>query len=119
LAVPLTAGPAGFVPFAGASPGTIEILVVFGVQSFSPKHVSRIKTCRNPLFGPACAFAAAPPAIFAVWLGVMATNATYLPVELIEGKTLSVPFKAPCESVEISVVAVLQEFSAPMHVSCK
>ena len=39
-------------------------------------------------------------------------------VELIDGKMLSVPFNAPCESVEISVVVVLQELSAPMHVSC-
>jgi len=50
---------------------------------------------------------------------VTATNATYLPVELIEGKMLSVPFNAPCESVEISVVVFLQEPSAPMQVSCR
>src|SRR4029077_3043189 len=117
LATPLIAGPAGFVPFAGASPGTIEIRVVFGVQSLAPTQVSRRNTWRNPLFGAACTFAAAPPAIFGVLLGVIATKATYLPVELIEGKILSVPLSVPCESVEIRVVAVLHEFSAPMQVS--
>ena len=118
FAVPLIAGPAGFVPLSGASPGIIEIRVVFGVQFAVPRQVSRINTCRNPLFGAACTFAAAPPAIFDVFVGVMATNATYLPVELIEGKMLSVPFNAPCESVETSVVAALHVLSAPMHVSC-
>jgi hypothetical protein len=118
LANPLIAGPAGFVPFAGASPGIIEIRVVFGVQLVAPRQVSRTNTCRKPLFGAACTFAVAPPAIFGVFVGVIATNATYLPVELIEGKILSVPFNAPCESVETSVVVVLHEFSAPMHVSC-
>lgn len=113
FAAPLIAGPAGFVPFAGASPGIIEMRVVFGVQFAAPRQVSRMKTCRNPLFVTTL------PGIFGVLLGVMATNATYLPVELIEGKMLSVPFSSPCESVEISVVVVLHEFSAPMHVSCR
>jgi hypothetical protein len=58
LASPLSAGPAGFAEFAGASPGCNEMRVVFGVQLLAPKQVSRKKTCRNPLFGEALASAA-------------------------------------------------------------
>ena len=119
FAVPLTAGPVGFVPFAGASPGAIEIRVVLGVQSFVPRQVSRTKTCRNPLFGMACPFAFAPVPAFPVALCVTATNATNLPDALIEGKIPSVPFNAPFGSVEINIVAGLQAFPAPMQVSRK
>jgi len=118
LACPLMAGPAGFVPSSEASPGDMEIRVVFGVQFATPRQVSRTKTCRNPLLGEVCVFAFEPAGVFATALGVIATKATKRPDALMEGRMLSVPFKAPSESVEIKVVAGLQEFATPMQVSC-
>ena len=44
FANPLNAGPAGFVEFAGASPGWSEMRVVFAVQFAAPRQVSRTKT---------------------------------------------------------------------------
>ena len=119
FACPLIAGPAGLLPLAGASPGIIEMRVVFGVQFAAPRQVSRKNIWRMPLFGAVCAPAAAPAGVFPVALGVIATNATNLPEALIEGRILSVPVKAPFASVEINVVDGLHGFSAPMQVSRK
>ena len=119
FAVPLIAGPAGLLPLAGASPGIIEMRVVFGVQVLAPRHVSRTNTCRIPLFGALGAFAIAAAGVFAAALAVTATKATNRPELLIDGRMLSVPFKAPLESVEIKVVEGLHEFSAAMQVSRK
>lgn len=113
LARPLSAGPAGFAGSAGASPGWSEIRVVFGVQLEAPRQVSRRNTWRKPLLEEA----AEVLVLFVSWLGVMVTNATKRPEELMDGKILSVPLKAPSESVEIREMLGLQEAGAPTQLS--
>ena len=44
FARPAIDGPASFAEFAGVSPGSSEIRVVFGVQFDAPRHVSRTNT---------------------------------------------------------------------------
>src|SRR5271165_3620258 len=90
LAKPLIAGPAGFAALGVPSPGCKEILVVLGVQSAAPKHVSRTNTWRSPLFVEPEALVALE-AFGGVLLFVIATNATNLPLALIEGKIASIP----------------------------
>ena len=75
-----------------------------------------MNTWRRPLFLP---LAGVSETRFEEWLGVMARNATKRPEELTEGRMLSVPTKAPFESVEIKWVAGLQESPAPAQVSSK
>lgn len=115
FASPLRAGPTG-LELSRPSPGSREMRVVFGVQLATPVHVSRIKTWRRPLFGPALV-----PAIRGIdgdsGAGVTATNATNLPLELSEGRMLSVPVSAPWLSVEINVVVALQVPAAARQVS--
>src|SRR5579859_1606423 len=115
---PLIAGPAGFPPTVFASPGCVEMRVVFGVhEPVAPRHVSRTKTWRTPVFnwpalaGALCAFA----------LGdldsVTDKNATKRPDELTDGSRLSVALSNPFGSTEINCVCGLQEEAAPRHVS--
>jgi hypothetical protein len=124
FANPLNAGPAGFTVLEVPSPGCIEMRVVVGVQSAAPWHVSRTNTCRSPLFGVAIVVVAAVAALgvevlaaLGALLFVTATNATNLPVALIDGRIASVPVNAPLGSVETSVVAALHVPAAPTHVS--
>src|SRR5208283_2954631 len=119
FAKPLIAGAAGFEESAGASPGCMEMRVVFGVQFGVFRQVSRRKTWRSPLLeaataGAVCGFAAD---VCESWLDVTATNATKRPEELIEGRMPSVPMRAPAGSVEISEVPGLQAVDAPIHIS--
>ena len=55
--------------------------------------------------------------LFVVRLFVTATNATNLPLALIDGRIASVPVKAPPGSVEINDVVGEHEPDAPSHVS--
>jgi hypothetical protein len=61
------------------------------------------------------ALAVAP--LFVVRLFVTATNATNLPLALIDGRIASVPVNAPPGSVEINEVAGVHDPDAPSHVS--
>src|SRR5580704_3445152 len=100
LARPLSAGPAGLELFCWPSPRSREMRVVLGVQLATPVQVSRTKTWRRPLlaalFATAAAFAPAVRCAACVsGEGVIATNATNLPLELTEGRMLSVRASAP------------------------
>ena len=100
-----------------------------GVQLVAPRQVSRTKTWRRPLLGVAAvaAFGVAagvPEAVaveplFVARLFVTATNATNLPLALIDGRIDSVPVKAPPGSVEINDVAGVHDPDAPWQVSRK
>jgi len=86
-----------------------------------------MKTWRRPLLGVAAvaafgvaagvAEALAVAALFVVRLFVTATNATNLPLALIDGRIASVPVNAPPGSVEINEVAGVHEPDAPSQVS--
>src|SRR5690349_720184 len=110
---PLTAGPAGFPPTVFASPGCVEMRVVFGVhEPAAPMQVSRTKTWRTPVF--TCP-------TFALALGdldaVTDRNATKRPEELTEGSKLSAALSNPFGSIEINCVCGLHDEAAPRHVS--
>src|SRR2546430_5063946 len=90
---PLIAGPAGFPPTVFASPGCVEMRVVFGVQEpVAPRQVSRTKTWRTPVF----IWPTFSCALGALALGVLDAvtdkNATKRPDELTDGNRLSVVF---------------------------
>ena len=97
---PLIAGPAGFPPTVFASPGCVEMRVVFGVQEpVAPMQVSRTKTWRTPVFiWPTFVLA------FGVLDAVTDKNATKRPEELIDGNRLSVALSNPLGSTEINCV---------------
>ena len=109
--LPLRAGPAGFTSLEEVSPGWREIRVVFGVHEEAPRHVSRTKTWRKPLFAvefdevAAADFAATvEPDCDVAWLGVTARNAMNRPEALTDGRMPSVPTSWPVGSVETSCV---------------
>src|SRR5882757_4304392 len=111
--LPLMAGPAGFPPTVFASPGCVEMRVVFGVQvPVAPMQVSRTKTWRTPVFTWPT-FACALGALDAV----TDKNATNRPDELTDGNILSVALSNPFGSTEINCVCGLQDVAAPWQVS--
>ncbi len=118
LPFPLIAGPAGFPPTVFASPGWVEMRVVFGVQEpAAPTQVSRTKTWRTPLFiWPTftCEFGVLA---FGVLDAVTDKNATKRPDELTDGSKLSVALSNPFGSTEINCVCGLHDVAAPWQVS--
>src|SRR6266849_3255399 len=93
--------------------------VVFGVQFVAHKQVSRTKTWRKPLLRAPAVVLFAAAVEFAVWLGLTDRNAMNRPDELIECRMLSVPTRAPLESVETSCVDGAHDESTPKQVSRK
>src|SRR2546430_1856692 len=115
---PLIAGPAGFPPTVFASPGCVEMRVVFGVQEpVAPRQVSRTKTWRTPVFIWPTFTCALGALAFGVLDAVTDKKATKRPDELTDGNKLSVALSNPFGSTEINCVCGLHDVAAPWQVS--